>query len=146
MRLVLNKYWSNSAVWEIHVKKKQPAISRWKNFVRDYQFVQVVAFLLFKEKAQIENYFLVIHWSSSIYNNINNNNNNINNNGHFSRPLPGEPGAFSIQMKHTNLCMQTHTHTHVYTNEKVDNWFSTPSQRWRSHQGNKWKCQYNNIF
>ena len=44
-------------------------------------------------------------------------NNNTNNNGHLLRPLSGEPGALTMQIKHTtahtNALSLTHTHTHT---------------------------------
>ena len=48
--------------------------------------------------------------ASKITYNINNNNNN----GHLSRPPSGEPGAFTIQINHTNAYMHTHTYIYVY--------------------------------
>ena len=38
-----------------------------------------------------------------------------NNNGHLSRPLSGEPGVLTVQIKHTNAYTHTHAHTHTHT-------------------------------
>ena len=45
------------------------------------------------------------------------NNNNINNNGLFSRPLSGESGALTIQIKHTNAHTNAYTESHQGTHK-----------------------------